>query len=879
MGRTIPGYADGTIPGYEFEGPRARPGRGSSGARRLSYTPMANPPRLALQQAPPQWPGGEAMLPGFEFDGRVRPPSGSPRHAAPQPPTAMSEWAGLMRSFLPRPAERSWRKEFLANLELRGLALRLGIVIVAMIVLGAAVAVISGSKSSNTGSAPAATSLGFPPATLAGGQFTAAESGRGIADSLAGMASDGTQVVAVGSQTGARIARAQFFVSPNGGRSWAMGSVRTPGGGTPPPGHPARLVAGGRGAWAAVGPDGVWTSSDGRTWTLTSATGLPLLPGDRISVLTRTAAGFIAAGVNVPGRDLAKATPVLFTSADGQGWHRLGSAQLRLQVHGGRPLDIRYAAAEGRLTLIAGDVAIPGHAVAGAAWVSDDGGGTWTPVVTPGGHGAQPQVAGAAAAGGALVLIRPATAAGRAAADVYRSANGTAWTFQATLGLIPGAVNGGPAGAVITGRRGGALAAIVSRDGASWQPSAALGSAGSESVSGVAVAGPGAFVMAGTTASGPDSRLPVLTVADAGASPVRVGAAQIPGAFDPELAVNAVAAAGGTMVAAGSANGFPAAWTSADGGSSWTRAAGRALTGRPGLQQLTGVAHGSAGWLAVGGAVPAPGSPGQPAAGHPVVVGSADGRTWQAADREAAFAAAGLVTEQAAASGSGYVIVGHAGVRRSGAGMIAAAWWSAGLTGWRRAAVPADPGTQMLAVAATAGGFVAVGGHGSQPAAWTSPDGRDWSQANMPLPPGAARAVLQHVASSGRTVAAVGTALTATGQRMPFAARSADGGASWTERTLPVPSGLGSVTALAATGDGFTATGTVGSTPGHADVVVWTWAGGAAWRVATPAGQGLSGPGIQAITALTASAATLTGVGFTASPAGEQPVFWQFPIR
>ena len=183
----------------------------------------------------------------------------------------------------------------------------------------------------------------------------------------------------------------------------------------------------------------------------------------------------------------------------------------------------------------------------------------------------------------------------------------------------------------------------------------------------------------------------------------------------------------------------------------------------------------------------------------------------------------------------------------------------------------------MLAVTASSAGFVAVGSHGNQPSAWTSADGRTWRQADLPLPVGATRAVLQHVASTGRTVAAVGTALTTTGQQVPFAASSSDGGASWIESALPVPAGLTSVTALAATGGTFTATGTYGSTPGHQDVVVWTSPNGSAWRAAEPAGQGLTGPGIQAITGLTVSGSTLTGVGFTASPAGEEPVFWQSP--
>jgi hypothetical protein len=185
----------------------------------------------------------------------------------------------------------------------------------------------------------------------------------------------------------------------------------------------------------------------------------------------------------------------------------------------------------------------------------------------------------------------------------------------------------------------------------------------------------------------------------------------------------------------------------------------------------------------------------------------------------------------------------------------------------------------MLAVAARSGGFVAVGSDASQAAAWISPDGRTWRQADLPVPVGSASAVLQHVASSGRTMVAVGTAVTTTGQRLPFAASSSNGGATWTEAALPVPAGVASVTALAAAGGGFTATGTFGRTPGHQDVVVWTSANGSAWAAATPTGQGLTGPGIQVITGLALSGSTLTGVGYTAWPTGEEPVFWQSPVR
>ncbi len=310
-----------------------------------------------------------------------------------------------------------------------------------------------------------------------------------------------------------------------------------------------------------------------------------------------------------------------------------------------------------------------------------------------------------------------------------------------------------------------------------------------------------------------------------------------------------------------------------------------AVFGRAGVQQLTSVTHGAAGWLAVGGVVAG-------AAPHPVVVSSADGGHWQAADTEGAFGGRGLSTEQAAAGAGGYVIVGYQDIPQSRGGQagpdrrVAAAWWSAGVTGWQRAG-DAAPGAldgtgvsrQMLAVTAVAAGFVAVGSAGDQAAAWTSPDGRTWRQASLPVPMGSTRTVLQHVASRGRTVVAVGTALTTTGQQVPFAASSADGGATWTESALPMPAGHASVTALAAAGAGFTAAGTFGTTPGHQDVVVWTSANGATWKAVTPAGQGLTGPGIQAITGLTATGNTLTGVGFSASPASEAPVFWQSPIR
>jgi len=123
----------------------------------------------------------------------------------------------------------------------------------------------------------------FPPATLAGRDFTpySAESTRGITLSEGRVASSGTEIVAVGAETGQRVPRAQFFVSLDDGRSWGLGTLSAAGGGTPAPGHAARFIAGGPGAWAAIGPDSVWTSADGRAWTLTSATACRNCPATR----------------------------------------------------------------------------------------------------------------------------------------------------------------------------------------------------------------------------------------------------------------------------------------------------------------------------------------------------------------------------------------------------------------------------------------------------------------------------------------------------------------------------------------------------------------------------------------------------------------------
>jgi hypothetical protein len=184
----------------------------------------------------------------------------------------------------------------------------------------------------------------------------------------------------------------------------------------------------------------------------------------------------------------------------------------------------------------------------------------------------------------------------------------------------------------------------------------------------------------------------------------------------------------------------------------------------------------------------------------------------------------------------------------------------------------------MLAVTGGGSGFTAVGAAGTHPAVWTSANGQSWRAMTLALPSSTSRAQLSQVTAHGRTVVAVGTATTTAGQTTSFAALSKDGGATWAESPLPSPGPAAAVNAVATTGGGFTAIGTFGAA-GTQNVVIWTSADGHAWTANTPSVTGLTGPGVQEITALTVSGSTLTGVGFNASASSETPTIWRSPIR
>jgi hypothetical protein len=320
----------------------------------------------------------------------------------------------------------------------------------------------------------------------------------------------------------------------------------------------------------------------------------------------------------------------------------------------------------------------------------------------------------------------------------------------------------------------------------------------------------------------------------------------LPGASEPELAVNAVAEAGGEQIAVGSADGYPAIWRRTSG--SWTLVTQPGQFQSQGLAALTSVAHGPAGWLAVG----------TNRAGSTLILTSPDGVTWRAAGGTAALAAADFLA--AAAGPAGFVIVGE---HTAQSGPVPVAAWSAkDLTSWTQAA-GLGPSGAMLAVTSTSRGFAAVGSANGHAAVWTSSDGHSWALAQLP-PSGA---VLRQVAAYGNRVVAMG----ATAAGTPLGELSTDGGATWQQVTLGSPGPAAVVTALTASAarGGFTAVGEYGA-PGHEQIVAWTSPDGAVWTRTLVGDQG----GTRTIPALAASGSGVTGIGQIATAQSEQTVLW-----
>ena len=697
----------------------------------------------------------------------------------------------------------------------------------------------------------------LPSATLATypGQLD-----RGVFQTISRITAFGRTIVTTGEQSGDGVTRAQFLVSTNGGASWRLAPVAAAGGGPAPLGHEAVRLAGGPAGWLAVGPQAIWTSRDGQSWSLAAShTITPMLPGDQMWVLNSTADGFLAAGTGTgPGGMQA----VIWTSHNGLAWQRMTAAQAGLAAPGQTVRSISYATSFGDDTVIAGALSNGQTGV----WLSTDGGQAWTPVSIPAGHGVSGGLAGLGSDASGLVAVRPGrTAGGTADGVAYFSPNGASWQYAATIatagGWTPELVKGSDDGFVVTGKSaGGNLVAYTSTGTATtWHPTAPLGTTASESLNGATVGAGGTAIIVGSATASGTGQQPVFLTATTTGGIDPVSLAGIPGAVVPEETVHSMATAGGLQVAVGSADGYPAIWHKPAGRGSWTLVS--SLPQLPAAQQrlaaLTTVTHGPDGWLAVG--VPGP-----------MAYTSASGISWQPARGIAADLAdvAGSVTNIAATAGpAGYSIVGR--VVKPAGGCLPDVLWSPNLTTWTRAHDVNDTtgSSQVFADATLAHGFVSAGSHDGQPAVWTTTNGTAWTTTVLRLPAGTTGA-LDQVAVHGDMVLALGEQTTGN-VTTPLAEVSADGGWFWQRVPFRVP---GTVTALTADTGGFAAAVQNGS-----QATVWTSANGTTW---TPApARGLSGTGTTQITALAPAGTTITGFASVTSQHGWQPVTLTLPAR
>jgi hypothetical protein len=688
--------------------------------------------------------------------------------------------------------------------------------------VGATVAAVAITLLTHHGSKPPTASPAAPraeskpqaPSTIG---IYSGQQQRGVFQQIDSIADYGATIVTTGSQSSDGQVRQQFFASDDNGASWQLASVQAAGGGQPSLGHAATLIARGAAGWLAVGPQAIWASKDGLSWTLVAAHGITQ---GQVQVLTGTARGFLAAGtVAAPGGGTQAA---VWISRDGTNWQQLTAAQLGL-ASGELVRDISAAASRGPDTVISGTFASGATGV----WLSTDGGSSWTRVAVPAGHGAAGGIVGLSSDAAGLLAVRPGHTAGGVA---YFSQNGLYWQYAGTIdpagGWSPSAVRGGSGGFAVTGQTAtGAIVAYTSTgNGAAWTPTGALGTGPMLSP---AIAPGGTVVAAGATAASTVGQQGVLLEASRTGIVQSVPLANLPGAVVPELAMNAMAAAGDMQVAVGSADGYPAIWHRRDGGS-WMLVSSSALTSEQDhLAALTAVTRGPDGWLAVGG-------PG------PLAFTSADGVTWQPAP-----GLTGVSAVAVAAGPAGYAVVG--GTASPGI------WWSPDLTSWSRASGMTDG--QVLAVAAEAHGFIAAGTHDGRPAVWTTRDGQSWTAMVLPPPAGASSAVLQQIAVSGNRVVALGQAKAAGGV-VPFAVLSVDGGATWVQVPFAAPGPDTTFTALIASAHGFTAVGQYGQTP-----AAWTSASGTTWA-RTP----LSGlTDAYHITALAPAGPAATAIGSVAT--------------
>ncbi|MFJ2028951.1 hypothetical protein [Streptosporangium sp. NPDC087985] len=754
-----------------------------------------------------------------------------------------------------------------------------GLVIPFLMVLVLAVAVGGGLVLWEWVSGPFTTGLRLVGGEVRSGDANfappAGADGDGSSQVLNAVASAGSTMVAVGSDTTSPVPRPLFLFSPDGGGTWQLGKVTGPAGYEAGP-TTVGLVAGGDGRWLAAGNDtlgtghGLWASADGYSWEAVDPGALEAFSaGDKIMDLARTSSGFVAVGTSVLPDGSAGA--VAWISPDGRAWNRLSSGEIDPpdKVRG-----LKAVIARGDAVVALGDSVRSGSS--SVVLRSADGGKTWLRTSTAL-AGVIPQPGALAVAADGFVLVPTQQRSDKGEVAVYCSSQGDDWSRCGTIGgLAPDGsgvrrlASSSDGVAAVTESGFERYSVYTSKDGHGWSRTTDLGQVPG-SLRALAVSDGGTLVVGGDErAADVDNRLVLITAPKGGqARPVPLGG--IDGLTRAARETARVAAGDGMFVAVGAASGDAAIWTSADG-QSWKASGPARVLGGPWRQSLGDVAQGRRGWLAVGSVMPNASST------SPLLVTSDDGTNWRKVPIGGQLAPAAehyfLAPHAVAAGPSGYVLAGE---DRGPAGTVPVLWFSSDLKHYTRAAkLPAGGGVRLYDVSVTSSGYVAVGGTGG-PAhetgvVWVSADGVEWTARKPVLPPGATSAGLRHVVLHGGHIVAAGTAQTGDGLRA-FGAVSADNGSTWEFSWFPAD-GAAAVQDLAATTEGVVAVGWQGL-PGEGDSVAWTSEDGRAWQPHTPTQGSLGGDGAQWLGAVAVSGGQVVALGRSTTYNADHLTLWR----
>ncbi|WP_248965452.1 caspase, EACC1-associated type [Sphaerisporangium perillae] len=706
--------------------------------------------------------------------------------------------------------------------------------------------------------------------------------GNGSSQVLNAVTSVGSTVVAVGTDATSPASRPLFLVSSNGGKSWELGRVTTVG--AYPSERSVGRVVGGAGRWLAAGTEapgtagasarGMWTSTDGRTWTAVDPSRLSVfMSGDRIIDLARTASGFVAVG-STTLKD-GRYGPVAWVSPDGLSWTRVDTSHIGAT---NKVRAIRAVVAKGDAVVALAD---PGKGNTTSIILrSTDGGRTWlrTAAALPGVRPKQGALV-VASKGFVLVPILQKSSAGEV--RVYCSDLGDEWRLCGVIGGL---------GPEATGVRGlvsfkEGISAVVesgwerygvltSSDGQDWTKSTDLGQI-SGTLRGFTLTDAGTLVTAGERRADGLDNLPVLMTAakDKPARPVQMG--KISGLTRSARETNALAAAENSFVAVGSVKGDAGIWTSSTG-QNWKIVDSPALAlGGSVRQSLNDVTHGAQGWLTVGSTTV------DSAFVKPLLATSTDGRSWQTVDSPALNASGRYaVTPRVVTAGpKGYVFAGD----DSGpGGVVAALWFTADLHRYERVGgLPANgAGVRLEDVVATSDGYLAVGSSGTanheKGVVWVSPDGLHWTAGKRVIPKGAHSASLRRVLVKDGQIITVGGATNEKGVVHPFAAVSGDDGDTWEYSWLPADAEA-AVLDMTSSRSGLVAIGSYGP-PTTGDSTVWTSVDGRDWQRHTLTGDGMTGEGAQWLGAIAVINDKVVAVGRSTTYTADHLTLWRTQV-